>query len=1309
MNERKNLLKTTMIAIMLLFSMLVITGPTTLAVAADDIEVGPFESGDNFWINVSGDEGYDIDIWLAYEEDTFGPPFTYELLDTWSIGVDGYVNDTLEVPWRYCDGAYWINLTNASDVDDYEELTEFISINNPDPDIDWQEMAEVTCGDDVGLNLSGWKPDTLVHFYFENLDTGEFEKIGQDHIGDEGWLNTTITIPQRGNTSWYEGEDFDWYVVDPDNETCHNVSGDTGTGSDDFDIEYIYTVTVDPEVVIWDEDYQSAMVYVFDTSGQIDETEVRVLMEGYYTDCTDFDPNVNRTFSDGDVMIETWFNHTDPGNPYINREINYTIWIVDPDDDTYLLGFVELPLRLDMQDVTPTTATYEQDEEVSGSIYDNTGNPINKYPVAIADSDGYVHAYGNTSASGTFEFDINFDSAGTWYIGTYEVDDSCRPDYPEFDSGFIPYEEIIISSGEAIITVDPDSTTHGFNRSFEIYCEYDGDPVPDGTYVYVSGIDLIYDDDEYDDDDDPVELDDTTVNGWVNISNNGTTSHLKFLQSGKATFLCFYDQDWEYYDDNEDEAPLISGETDIDVSAPDAINVFVEYVGEDKVLLADMDGNVKADPPEAPNEEEKWGYYTSHIYVDVYGRNESTRLDANITVTGCGVDEEFEGEIQGEQMVGYDGYVFDISPRTGGILTITVYNDTEDFETSEDIEIDGLQSTVTTSVGDDKKITVETEETLTIKVEEIDGTDLTRAEVHVVKYDPNWDYVDTANSTVGDFTEGNGLLGEYTFMPDLDDFLSDLGYLVVSVKMGYLLDTDNVYYYTYDIVEVEPNHDLVITIIEPEAANRTLTAGLEYDLEVEITNLSGSDIPASIMGDFNDEYTVIGEIVDDDMEVIGGPFEFERESSSSNVWYLDDFTPPIIGTLLISAWADEGRHHGNNSEIDVECAEITYVPSGLTCGIFLEDQEVEVFAVDALGNVIADENLQMVKDNASDTDLDTNTVELDDDGMGTLEISVVGKRPGKINATLNGAWTCGELIIDFPVFTIEPAIAYVGMVNDLLITARNLTGDLLVGINISLTPSVNGTVGVRPNPVETDENGQVELSIEPAASGILNVTLCYDIEYDVDGRLIWEEILTPSTINVTSKKPLKVTVSQSPVFEGDTLTVTVKTDGKPVASADVEFGQETKSTGSDGKAIFTVPNPGVESAVYLIEASKFGYISDSIAITVIKVWAITIIGPSEMPSSGEKFTVTIIAKGSPLAGATVTFDGKTYSSGGDGKVTITAPEVDEETEYTVTATFDPYMDGTLTVTIAQGGIPGFELVALLAALGVAFILLRRRR
>ncbi len=47
----------------------------------------------------------------------------------------------------------------------------------------------------------------------------------------------------------------------------------------------------------------------------------------------------------------------------------------------------------------------------------------------------------------------------------------------------------------------------------------------------------------------------------------------------------------------------------------------------------------------------------------------------------------------------------------------------------------------------------------------------------------------------------------------------------------------------------------------------------------------------------------------------------------------------------------------------------------------------------------------------------------------------------------------------------------------------------------------------------------------------------------------------------------------------------------------------------------------------------------------------------------------------------------------------------------MTATFDDpkYQDGTLEITVGGGGTPGFEVLTLLVALGVAFILLRRRR
>jgi len=138
-----------------------------------------------------------------------------------------------------------------------------------------------------------------------------------------------------------------------------------------------------------------------------------------------------------------------------------------------------------------------------------------------------------------------------------------------------------------------------------------------------------------------------------------------------------------------------------------------------------------------------------------------------------------------------------------------------------------------------------------------------------------------------------------------------------------------------------------------------------------------------------------------------------------------------------------------------------------------------------------------------------------------------------------------------------------------------------------------------------------------------------------------------------------------------------------------------------------VPDPGVEFAVFTVTAEKTGYTSAEKSVTVIKKYEITIVGPSEPPKAGSKFTITIIAKGAPLAGATIEFNGKTYTSDGDGKVTLTAPS--KPGKYTIRATYENFDTGTLEIEIKEGGgIPGFELVTLIAAIGVAFILLRKR-
>ena len=157
----------------------------------------------------------------------------------------------------------------------------------------------------------------------------------------------------------------------------------------------------------------------------------------------------------------------------------------------------------------------------------------------------------------------------------------------------------------------------------------------------------------------------------------------------------------------------------------------------------------------------------------------------------------------------------------------------------------------------------------------------------------------------------------------------------------------------------------------------------------------------------------------------------------------------------------------------------------------------------------------------------------------------------------------------------------------------------------------------------------------------------------------------------------------------------------------VKFGTETVTTDDNGQASFPVPDPGVDSAYYDVTAEKEEYKTATKTLTVINKWDIKIIAPSGTLETGKEYTFTITAKGQPLAGATVTFEGKEYTSDGDGKVKLTMPTT--KGDYTITATYTNYKDGTLTITVTTAGTPGFELLTLVIALGVAFILLRRRR
>ena len=710
------------------------------------------------------------------------------------------------------------------------------------------------------------------------------------------------------------------------------------------------------------------------------------------------------------------------------------------------------------------------------------------------------------------------------------------------------------------------------------------------------------------------------------------------------------------------------------------MNVFIDFDAEE------VDLNDVYNPNPAYSLNIDWANMTNPINVTVYGKTDTTMKNASIKISGCGIDQEFE---EVAQPVG--GYSYLISPRNGGVLTVTVTNETSGLTVTEDTNIIGLVSNAVTSIGGDKEITIDTTEMITFTV-----ADAFYAEVHLNLFADDWEWLGELNMTNGTNVAGNGDDGIYKFTPDTDT----LGHIVIGCLAGYGTDE----FYTYDIVEIVPKHDLVINITTPDKTNQTLTAGLEYDIIVDIFNLTGAEITTPV------DY-VEWELLNETNEVLD---EGDFLPVSGNTWKLDNYIFCEPGTLLITAVAYDGEHDGNNSDITVGLAVFEYMPSGLTVGIGLEDVGVDIIAKDAVGNLLNEADFTMNRTNAVGTTLAGNsTTKITDEfGEATIWFTEVGDRIGSFRALLGAqqANTSGKLEIAWPIFTLNPEVIYVGYENDVYIKATYLDGNPIKGMNLSLTPSILAmTGGALPDPIATGVDGWLiePLSIHPTASGTLNVTIAQDIGY-VDGQLNWTKLLTDTVIEAKAKQAMVISVSKSPIYQGETLTVTVKAGEALVKDVDIKFGSLTGKTDANGKVDFTVPDPGVESATYYITAEKVGYVTTEIGITVIKKYAISIDTPDEV-FSGESFTVTIIAKGQPLAGATVTLDGTTTKmSDGDGKVTFTAGAKDAT--HTIKATFAPYTDGQATVgPVKEKGIPGFELLTLVIAIGVAFILLRRRK
>jgi hypothetical protein len=609
----------------------------------------------------------------------------------------------------------------------------------------------------------------------------------------------------------------------------------------------------------------------------------------------------------------------------------------------------------------------------------------------------------------------------------------------------------------------------------------------------------------------------------------------------------------------------------------------------------------------------------------------------------------------------------------GGSITIMIDWPGDDNGTaSQTIEI--INGTQVIPAAD--MFTVGSDFNLTVTVKDADGAPLKYAYVTIM-----WeDMAEFLNETNGDNKAGNGQNGEYTFWITADEQQPVAPQNITIAASSYPSST----FWGYGQVVMERKHNMMVNITPT-----TAYAGdaVEYDIMVSLIDGGHPDADGLSVALFNET---------------GAYVEGQDE------WYKDDdydITGEEIilsgGTYYLAAMNDTCDSKGNNATLIVTNYIVTSSPSTLAWKI--DDAVNMTFQLmPAANGTLTIYNMSGAPEASIEGDDTSVSIE---NGVGTLD---------EVNATTLGNVTFsftpdggadraadGLLRVTTATATPNPATIYNGEATLVTITITHpATGSPLEGVRVGLDHgmALNETILAKlPSDLFTDAAGKVQFSITADASG--NVTIYIENETDPDNAFI---------IIAQGRKPMTISLNPS-VDEGQTFTVEARSNGVLITDATVTFtfdGQTWPTT--TGVATITAPSV-TTSLAYPITATAEGYTSATGAIVMILNIPKIIIAISGEVKAGQTFTLTVADdSGSAVIGATVTFEGKTYTSGAGGVATITAPS--KAGSYAVTATFPGYEPKSTTVTITEGGgIPGFELLTLIAAIGVAFLLLRRRR
>lgn len=628
------------------------------------------------------------------------------------------------------------------------------------------------------------------------------------------------------------------------------------------------------------------------------------------------------------------------------------------------------------------------------------------------------------------------------------------------------------------------------------------------------------------------------------------------------------------------------------------------------------------------------------------------------------------------------------------------------------------------------EVTVGEDTTVTVHVEGGGGTPIPDAQVSLF-WTRNGTNVPLLNVTEGNDTAGFGQDGDYTFEVDIDQAVGE-----VTAHADDQFDKDG-----FATLEVVPAHDLD-TDVSPDGdlAGRDTTYTLNVTRDGDAFDDQGDDLDIYVL---NEEQW--DDFQDNGSSALPSPLAATEYSRDSEGNFTFDWRAES-GTYHVYVKTAPKHLHDNLGQvptIEVEPAEVSWDPETLvskvdkdvTVDVHLHDptadshdaSEVNGTLVlltggvntpgngDGLPNATFGNNSAGTVTAATDTggtrSVAVNATGIDiTNGDGHID-NVSAKRPGPVKAFFvdassgaRYALTDTPLQIVAPDVAVTPDLVCVGVTTQVTATVTHpVTGDPISGATVNLTQS-----GVRIANETTDSQGVAQMTVFLTNSSLVRITVNGD-----------------RAATFAPKQCMSISFDKQTYTEGDTVMVTVSQRGNPdvqIQGATILLdGSSVGTTGSDGSITFQAPSAGT----HLVRAQKTGF-ADATAEFETE--------PATQPSQFDVSGVSAEDADKYLVDNTYTVTGTVSNTGGeagtanvqfviDGAVSDSTsltlnPGASQEVafQWTPSSTGDVNLaisaDGaqdstTITVEEEEPTVPGFEVVAVLAALGAAAVVLRR--